>query len=204
MAKSNLQTLLETLMGEDNMPPQPEHADEVLPVESQKDFSLDQVVDRYLIRYEKESIPTSDTYQDELYGESYKSVIDRTLMLEAPGDEEPLDAGEPPPGGEEMEGGEEEGSTTPEKPIITTPRINLQDFARSAARLVNNYDVLLNPREIILNRIEQYMIANYDARTAKELMDILETNYSLSTVEREEETQEDFPTPYAAGALSTE
>jgi len=70
--------------------------------------------------------------------------------------------------------------------------------------MVNNYEALLKPKETILNRIEAYVASNYDERTAQELMDILDTNYSLRTSETEADNQEEFPEPFAVGALSTD
>jgi len=88
-------------------------------------------------------------------------------------------------------------------PIMATPQINLQDFARSIARLVNNFEQLLSPKDIILNRVEEYIKINYDEKTSKELMSILDSNYSLRVSEQTEENDAQWPTSYAAGALST-
>jgi len=228
--KSNLDNLLESLLKEDQPAPPPENSQDFAPVEAPVDVSLDQLVDRFLIRYEKESIPTQDDYQDEMYGESLdtKAVLDEALNEAeedeldlgggeeeeadlggedadlGAGDEDPLDLG----GGEEDPGagpGEPGDEAAPGEPsVVATPQINLQDFARAVARMVNNYEALLKPRETILNRVEAYVTSNYDDRTAQELMDILDTNYSLRTTEDEEETQDEYPTSYAAGALSSE
>ena len=215
-SKSKLGMLLESLLDEDNPAPEPQNMADFAPPESSKDVSMDAVLDRYIIRYEKESIPTSETYEDELYGEpTYESVI-REALAEAPEDEEieeelPVDDNvggddlnisaqeeEPASGGPTGEAPPAEGGPAP---IMSTPHINLQDFARSVARLVNNYDALLNPKNIIMHRVEKYVEANYDVRTAKEFMEILETNYSLAP---DDKNEQDWPTPYAAGALSTE
>lgn len=226
LVESNLKNFLDDLLKEDNPTPPPENTQEVAPVEAPKDVSLDQLVDRYLIRYEKESIPTVDDYEDELYGENVDlntSAVLKDALNEAEEDELDLGGGEeeadPLPeedfGTEEGAGldlGDDESApeddtdsdTAEAEPTVTaTPQINLQDFARSVARLVNNYEQLLNPREAILNRVEAYIQSNYDKRTAEELMEILDTNYSLRTQNEEEENQEQFPTPYSAGALST-
>lgn len=205
----NLSVLLEDIMAEDNPAPEPQNTQQSDPPETPLDVSLDAALDRYVVRYEKESIPTSETYEDELYGEpTYESVI-REALYEAPEDEEepledeegvediPLDDGgfgeeEPAP----------EGDVPAEQPVMNTPQINLQDFARSIARLVNNYDALLNPKNTILNRVEKYIETNYDVRTAKELVDLLDRNYGLRS--DADEAKDEWPTPQAAGSLSTE
>jgi hypothetical protein len=215
----NKRALLDYLL-EDNPPPQPKNMADFAPVYKQKDASLDQVIDRYIIRYEKESIPNIQNYENEMFGEGihYSKILEYVLS-EAEDDEEGgLDLGaeddaglETPPedlGADETE--EPDSSTSKDsgqQVVAQTPQINLQQFAKSIARLVNNYESLLNPKNIILNRVEAYMVANYDQRISKELMDMLEQNYSLRSGTQEEQEKEDkniYPTPYAAGALSSE
>lgn len=207
---NNLSALLENVMSEDNPPPVPQNTQQTDPPETPLDVSLDAALDRYVVRYEKESIPTSETYEDELYGEpTYESVI-REALYEAPEDEEePLEDEEGMEDDAPMDdggfGGEEappEGDVPAEQPVMNTPQINLQDFARSVARLVNNYDALLNPKNTILNRVEKYVETNYDVRTAKELVDLLDRNYGLRS--DADEAPDEWPTPQAAGSLSTE
>jgi hypothetical protein len=232
MKKSKLDMLMESLLKEDQPVPPPTNTQEFAPVEAPKDVSLDQVIDRYLIRYEKESIPTVDDYESELYDEAVDhSQVLEYVFKEAPEDEELPDEGgddeldlggdeggedleaggddldlglgeEDPDAGPGATGGEGEGGPA----VVATPQINLNDFARSVARMVNNYETLLNPRETIINRVEAYITSNYDERTARELMDILDTNYSLRTSEEQSEQEDNavVQTPHAMGALSTD
>ncbi len=217
MSKTKTQALLEFLMKEDNPPPRPQNTQDVESPDTPVDVSLDSVIDRYIVRYEKDSIPTAETYEDELYGEpTFESVLYEALN-EAPEDEE-LDIGadeegadaEPPAddggdlelgGGEEDMGGGESEAPAPEQPVMATPQINLLDFTRNIARLVNNYDALLNPKNTILRRVEKYIESNYDVRTAKEFMELMDKNYSLSP---DDQNEQEWPTPYAQGALSSE
>lgn len=60
------------------------------------------------------------------------------------------------------------------------PQINLQVFAQNLAQLVQNYDRLLDPRTVILNRAETYIRQNYSDNIAKELLLTLELNYGIS------------------------
>ena len=211
----------------------------------QKPISLDQVVDRYIVRYERESIPLqgepgpgpidanapSPTPQAPNSG-----VMQETELLDVkslvsflfeqapppPADDEPPPEEEPPPGdpggGAPIGGGDDlgledpsapggaeggEGGSPPvSPPVENTPKINLNDFCRSVARLINNYDALLNPRTIIVNRIEAYIANNYDERTAKHFMQIMERNYGLHPTEVEYGNERnEFPTPVAGSAL---
>jgi hypothetical protein len=62
----------------------------------------------------------------------------------------------------------------------------------------------MKPKDIVLNRVEAYVTNNYDARTAKQLMDILDTNFSLRTAPAQEHREEEaaLANPYAQGALA--
>ena len=191
----------------------------------QKNVSLDQVIDKYVVRYERESIPqtgmpgpgptpAATTPPETLAAQPAPSSLEErqlrslTSILfeqEAPADEPPAD--EPPPdegdaGGGDTGGGG--GGPAPEgPPVVNTPKINLNDFTRSVARLINNYDALLNPRSIILNRVEEYIRSNYDERTAKMFVQIMERNYGLHPTNTEYTGQSgggEFPTPYSFNA----
>jgi hypothetical protein len=197
----------------------PQQAADFAPV-SQKNVSLDQVIDRYIVRYERESIPETGmpgpgptpaaTTAPETLAASPATLEEhqlRTLMtLLSEQDVPPLPGADdaPPddePAGDEGGGG---GGPTPEgPPVVNTPKINLNDFTRSMARLINNYDALLNPRSIILNRAEAYIKSNYDERTAKMFMQIMERNYGLHPTNTEytsTRSEGEYPTPYSANA----
>lgn len=200
----------------------------------QKPVSLDQVVDRYIVRYERESIPlegqpngpgiapnpsaqpaggTPSTLEESA---GLKGLLRFLLEQAPPPPEDDLppedDAGAPPvddaAGAGDLGGGDLGGDTGAPPPgettpVVNTPQINLNEFSRSIARMVNNYDALLNPRTIILNRVEAYLKSNYNEGTAKYFMQIMERNYGLNitSVEYPEEDSE-FPTTYGVGAFA--
>lgn len=241
MKTRNVKRLIESLLEEDTIPETPKNPQEFAPVQTPQDVSLDQVVDRYLIRYEKESIPTVDNYEKELVDESvasYGQILEYVLTEaeeddppadeDAPGGELDLGGGDEPAadasgdleaggglpdaGGEEgadagmeLGAGADEGENKggEEKAVMATPQINLNNFARSVARLVNNYEVLVNPKNTILNRARAYVANNYDERTSNELMDILDKTYSLRTTTEQDKQQKelDMHTPRTAGSL---
>lgn len=232
MKDKKLEQFLDFLLKEDNYIPQPQSSFEVRPVEDQKDVSLDQVVDRYIINYEKECIPTSDSYQTDMFEEKIPSYRDVLMEALNEADDDTADAGTEDAadgtdeggdaGGDAGMGGDPDGfgpglastteigsdptkkETSNMKAVINTPQINLQEFSKNIARLINNFDALLNPKQILLNRVENYVTTNYDQRTAQELMGMLAQNYNLKTSEEENNEKENHPTPYLAGALSTE
>ena len=223
--KKNLENLLENILSEDVPPPQPTSTQDFAPVESQavKNTSLDQTVDRYLVRYEREAVPMSNVYEsvEGLTSFLLKEQEDEDLDLGGEEEEAPADdAGGDELGGDlggddplgDLGGGAEDpaapggGEAAPAPAASATPRLNVNDFARAVARLVNNFEALLDPKSTILNRAEAYIASNYDQRTAEELMQILEVNYSLTPVETANTAtpEEEFPTPYTAGAWGGE
>jgi hypothetical protein len=163
-----------------------------------KEWSLDQAVDKFFVQYERESIPTSEMYENVKYRNLSDIIVEQ---------EEPPPAEEP---GGDMDLGGLEGdldlSLTPDTstpadggkpPVMQTPKINLQDFARNVARLTNNVQSLIDLKTVILNRAEKYIQNNYDEITAKELMSILERSYDLSPVNTTSSSQSDekYPQP---------
>lgn len=180
----------------------------------QKNVSLDQVVDRYIVRYEKESMPQSQSPgpgPTSANAPSPETLEERQLRLlnnmlfeqDLPPLPEPGADGGGDMGGDMGGDGGGDGKAPEGPPVINTPKINLNDFTRSMARLVNNFEALLNPKSIILNRAEAYIKNNYDERTAKMFMQTMERNYGLHTTNTEYTSARgggEFPTPAAANA----
>ena len=102
------------------------------------------------------------------------------------------DTSEPPP---DTGGGGGGGGPAEENPIFKTPIINLNDFARSVARLINNFEALSDPKTIILNRAEAYIASNYDSQTAKQFTEMMEQNYGIHP------TSTAFPEDYSDPVL---
>lgn len=183
----------------------------------QKNVSLDQVVDKYIVRYERESMPQSNApgpgptdasapSPETLEERQLRSLMNILFEQDAPpgGDLPPPPDDDGGGGGGGDEGGGS-GKAPQGPPVINTPKINLNDFTRSMARLINNYDALLNPKSIILNRAEAYIKSNYDERTAKMFMQIMERNYGVHPTNTEYTStrgsgEGEFPTPFAANA----
>jgi len=222
MKKKNLQNLLENLLQEDVPAPQPKNMQSFSTPETPLNVSLDQAVDRYIIRYEKESIPTMSTYEDQINNYSTNAIekLLENLLNEAPEDEVPTeDTPATDTGGDESVTNITDAADTTDTADITdtndandneqqtvmaTPQINLQDFTRSIARLVNNFEALINPKEIIINRAKEYIKNNYDTRTAEEFSELLSNNYNITTMSDMEDQNNNWPTSYTAGALSSE
>ena len=207
-----------TLREQAGAPPVPQSMADFAPI-PQKNVSLDQVIDRYIVRYERESIPQTQApgpgpiaanapSPETTLAEtrSIRSLMSMLFEQEAPPPEEedlaPIEA--LPPGDDS--GATDDAATPsapPETPVVNTPKINLNEFSRSIARMINNYDALLNPRSIIMNRVEAYIQSNYDERTAKMFIQIMERNYGLRATNTEYASAGgggEFPSPTAANA----
>lgn len=183
------------------------------PLELQN-ISLDKKMDHFMIQYERESIPTSAIYQEpnlnpmEVPEPAYRQSESRTLsrlasiLLKEADDDPAADAGAD--AGADIGGGTTGddaggGGTDPNKrPDVKPPTINVQNFARSMARLISNYETLCDPKSTMINRASAYLRKNYDVNMSKEFMIILETQYDLTP--RVDGDQEVTPGPPAAGA----
>jgi hypothetical protein len=151
-----------------------------------QDISLDQKVDRYLIQYEREAIKKSELFNG--LGQTPRASAPLaiaqlqenaslfSLLFEQ--DEDPtagvMDMG----GGDEAAG--DAGAEGGEEPQISEPQLNIQRFAANLARLVNNYDVMLDPKTVILNRAYAYLLKNYNEQTAIEFMVNMKKYYQLT------------------------
>jgi hypothetical protein len=185
------------------------------------DVSLDQKVDKYLVRYEREAIPTSSVYDvDMMAGQAEinaanqgpgmatggttsggpaaplppyeskkinnKGLLESLLFEQEPGEDptaaagaadptatDPTTAGglgaDPTAGGDPMAGAA--GPKSP--PVIDTPKMNLNSYCRAVARLIENYEALLDPKTTIFNRAKEYIRVNYDEATAKMFEEIM-------------------------------
>jgi hypothetical protein len=165
---------------------------EVIPVVSPResiqpqDMSLDQKVDRYFIQYEREAIKKSEMFNGlgqtprasaplaiAQLQENKKEFNLFSILFEQ---DEAGDMGGDMGGGD-AGGGEEGGG---EEVNIQEPQLNIQRFASNVARLVNNYDVMLDPKTVILNRAYAYLLKNYNEQTAIEFMVNMKKYYQLT------------------------
>lgn len=79
----------------------------------------------------------------------------------------------------------------------TADDIDLRDFAGNVARLVKNYQNLIDWESVILNKAETFVNNHYGEDTVKVLFDILEAEYDIAKKVKEEAPLE---TPVAVGA----
>lgn len=180
---------------------------------TEKDASVDQKIDSYLLQYEKEAVPLDASDEDKLGPEARQQAAEQPVPLAeryrkrsslyrwlfeqddpAGGDTGGDTGGDDSGGG----GGGETPEPGAEAPVAPVPKINIRKFAEGIARLVNNYQTLIDPKTIILNRAMYYIAKNYSPRLAKELMSILERDFDL-TPKTQSEVQAEYPPAPRAG-----
>lgn len=82
---------------------------------------------------------------------------------------------------------------------VAADDIDLKHFANNLARLVKNYDTLMDMESIILNKAYSYIQNNYGEDTVKALKDTLEQDFDID-VERGPEEKDEPEVPIAVGA----
>lgn len=119
--------------------------------------SLDAQVDRYLAEYESSSRKED---AEEMPGASQMEALDwRDLLkgrLVEAGEEDKDDEGadDAAPGADAMTGEEDEG--------LGLDSLDVESFANDVARLIENYDSLLEIRSTLLRRAREFLEKTYD------------------------------------------
>ena len=83
---------------------------------------------------------------------------------------------------------------------VAADDIDIKNFAANTARLVKNYDTLIDMNSVILNKAYSYIQNKYGDDTVKALKDVLEQEFDIE-VERGPSDEKDEPEiPIAVGA----
>ena len=163
-------------------------------VEAEKDpkedgeDSLDDQVDRYLTDFEAEAKSAKTEARD------WRRTVRR--IVEAEGDEDKEDK-------KDEEGAEGEGEE--EKPKkLSADDIDVDSYANSVMRLIDNYDSLLEVRNTILRRAANFIGKNYEMDVLNQFKETLRGDYGMEIGRSPEDmTDEKFPAPPAARAGGT-
>lgn len=155
--------------------------------------SLDQQVDDFLISYESDAkVKKNEGFDFRSMTRSFLSTTSRNL-LEAEGDEEeekPAD-----------EAGDEEKPE--EKKKLSAEDIDIEEFASSVVRLIDNYDSLLEVRNTLARRAMNFLSDNYSQDVVTQFKIVLEDEHDITVGKsKAEEEDNEFPSPVAAGAGS--
>jgi len=182
---------------------EPVNPAEVSYVSYPKNISLDQLVDRYLMQYEKEAIGKgTPKLQEKTWRDEFK-----VFVKEAAPDAEGVGA-DPMQGlGGDMGGDTGLGLGSPDAgtaappaesgPNVIPPDIDVERFAELLYGLMNNYESLLDPQTTIMNRAVEYIAKNYSPRHAEKVSVFLQTKFGVDFKNRASGAEEHF----AAGSF---
>mgnify|MGYP003347332940 CR=1 FL=1 len=112
--------------------------------------SLDAQVDRLLISYEEEAKNLKNESRD------FRTLV-RRLLSEAEPDE---------------------GKKTPNKKLDIDD-INVESFAESVVRLINNYQNLLEVRDTLIKRSQKFLEKNYTPDVVSEFLSVLREQFDI-------------------------
>lgn len=147
--------------------------------------SLDQQIDDFFADYESEAKVKKNE------GFDFHSMTRRflTTLNEAEG-EEKSDEEKPE---EDKEQGEED------KKKLTSEDIDVEEFAGSVVRLIDNYDSLLEVRNTIARRAMNFISKNYDESVVNEFKLVLQDQHDIEVGKSKSEVEDQkFPAPFAA------
>ena len=112
--------------------------------------SIDAQIDRLFVSYEKEAKNLK------VEGTDFRSLV-RRLLTEADDDEDTKDPSRK----------------------MTLDEINLDSFAESVVRLINNYDSLLEIRDTIIRRSNEFLSKNYESDVISKYSSILREEFDI-------------------------
>lgn len=153
------------------------------PPQEDGEDSLDAQVDKYLSSYESESKSVKKE------GFDYGPVARRFLF------EEDEEGG----GDEEVDiDTEEGGSEEPKK--LTAEDLDVETFASSVMRLIDNYDTLLEVEHTLLRRASNFLSKNYEPEVVETFKETMRETHGLDVEKTKSETEDEIETPKAAEA----
>lgn len=128
--------------------------EDVSALEREKEDSVDNQIDRFLLQYENES-------QDLAESKNYRDFV-KKFLLEA----------------------EDEDKDKNEKEVeekkISADKIDIDSFTSSVVRLIENYDNLLELKTTIAKRAKNFLIKHYELEVAKQFEDILAETFEIT------------------------
>jgi len=81
---------------------------------------------------------------------------------------------------------------------LTLEDIDVEDFAASVSRMIDNYDSLLEVKSTLARRAINFLIENYEEDVVKEFKIVLEQEHDISIGKTKSEVEdEEFQAPFA-------
>ena len=156
--------------------------------------SLDDQLDSLILMYEKDAIKKDDIAESL----RYLSLSALLREQEEPAEEEPA---EEEPAEEESAAPSGSESMDPEvKPATSqkVPNLDIDEFAINIARMIMNYESLLDVKKVIINRAKNHLDKNYGDAYVKRFLETLEEQFGITSEEFNVDYSADVP--FAIGA----
>lgn len=153
-------------------------------LEKEQDDSLDTQIDRFLGQYESEakSVKTE--------GLNFRSMTRRFLNEAEDEDEDKSE--------DKKDDSENEEPEEPEK--LTLEDIDIASFANDVARLVDNYDSLLEVRNTIVRRAKNFLNETYDTEVLNSFENSMQNDHDISTDKSKYDLDDEHVAPAAERA----
>ena len=160
--------------------------------------SIDQQVDAFILKFEKDSIQNNP--DDQVLAESFSELSLMSLLSEQEAEEveaEEVDVEEEKEDSSPSEpASDDDLKDVPPMPEAPKPPLNIDEFTRRVARLAMNYQNLIDIKGSIVERSLRFLKENYDLEHANQMVDLLNQQFDFEIGDQE------LPTdgPYAVGA----
>ncbi|MAG27601.1 hypothetical protein CMI47_18870 [Candidatus Pacearchaeota archaeon] len=158
--------------------------------------SVDNQIDSFLIKFEKDSMSSDE---DEMM-ESLSSMSLKGLVVEQDAEEDAEPDEDTPEQDDDLDSnaGDEDPDDESDSESLESPKppIDVDAFTKRVARLVMNNEVLLDVKDVIVNRAINFLLDHYDDSHVSEMKEILHTQFDIST----DEDVEHQLAPFAVGA----
>lgn len=141
-----------------------------------KEDSIDLQIDSYFSDYE------SEAKELKAEGMDFRRLT-RKFLLEAEDDED-------------KESKKDKNPAEDDAKKLSAEDIDLENFASSVVRLIDNYDSLLEIKQTIAKRATNFLLKNYDPMAAKEFKEILSDQFDIF-VDHPEQADEPYLAPPA-------
>jgi len=158
--------------------------------------SLDDQLDSLILMYEKDAIKKDDIAES-LHYLSLGALLKE--QEEEPAEEGGDDTAEAPAEEPSEPSGSE--SMDPEvKPATSqkVPNLDIDEFAINIARMIMNYESLLDVKKVIINRAKNHLDKNYGDAYVKRFLETLEEQFGITSEEFDVDYNTDVP--FAIGA----
>lgn len=134
--------------------------------------SLDNLVDAFLIKFESEAVAAAEEDDGMSEGSLKKSF---SYLLEAGDDAEE----EAPADEDKTDDNAQPHDDAPLPPPEPQAKINIDSFAQGVARLIHNYNSLIDFPKTIFLRSQMYLDKHYGRAAASELEDVLAKQHEI-------------------------